>query len=366
MNDNAKISSLAYKWYEFFVIYAIIHLFFFYACFELGVEPHEGQSVFESLIVQFLEMINLIVTLGFFVILEWGAIFIFRLVYFRTEVVDEEKEQLGKYIKYTLLSFILIYLLYIILIGKAQHIILLFLIYLPLPIFTFLFIYLKLINSIEKIASSETAIGQELLPPKEKKIKSFASKWYEFLAIYGLINLLFGSLCLKLGFFPDFFADFTHDTMEGFTGVLMLLIVMPFQIALFIFYIIIGIGLLFLLEFVSILIFRYAYFRSEVIDEEKSRLSRYVYYAIICLALAYLFCIFLFDDIQLIVLYLFIYLPIPLFTFTLIYLKLREKGKIEKKTGRKINWETILIYLSLIFGIYFCISIIRVLFNLFA
>lgn len=326
MNENLKISSLAYKWYEFFIIYGIIHLFFFYACFELGVEPHEGQSVFESLIVQSLEMISLIVALGFFVILELGAIFIFRLVYFRTEVVDEEKEQLSKYIKYTLLSFLLIYLLYIILIGKAQHIILLFLIYLPVPLFTFLFIYLKLKNSIVKIAGSETESGQELLPPKEKKIKSFDRKWYEFLTVYVLINLVFGFLCLKLGFFPDFFADFTPDNMEGFTGVLMLLIVMPLQIGLFIFYIVIGTGILFLLEFVSILIFRFVYFRSEVIDEEKRRLGRYICYAIICLVLAFLLCIFLFGYVPLIGLYLFIYLPIPLLTFTLIYLKLRVKG----------------------------------------
>jgi L-asparagine transporter-like permease len=88
---------------------------------------------------------------------------------------------------------------------------------------------------------------------------------------------------------------------------------------------IISIVILVIIEFATILIFKYGYFKSVVKDEEKILLCQYIKNAMICFILIYLICINFLGDIQQIEIYVFSYLPVLLLTFGFIYLKIKKK-----------------------------------------
>ena len=186
-------------------------------------------------------------------------------------------------------------------------------------------------------------------------IKSFDYKWYQFLIIYGIINLFFFYCCFNTGL-SEMFPEWLHDDAGGLSAVLELFI-LPFQMI----FLIITIGILFVFEFVSILIFGLTYSKSEVEAEERVQLSHNIRNAIVFFLLAYLICIPLFGDIRDIVYFVLLYLPIPSFTFLLIYLKITS-NKGESNNGesakKKINWVTLVTILAIIIGLYFCVNIV--------
>lgn len=173
-------------------------------------------------------------------------------------------------------------------------------------------------------------------------IKSFDYKWYQFLIIYGIINLYFLYCCLNPGIdeiLPLLFGGDMHDDTGGLTTAIKLFM-LPLQAGVSIALIVFAIAILEILGAVSILIFRLVYFRSEVKDEEKSLLSHYIIIALGGFLLAYLLGIIFLGEIRYIVYYVLIYLPIPFLTFVFVYLKVKND---KEQSNKKRNWANVFI-----------------------
>jgi hypothetical protein len=163
MSENSIIKSFDYKWYQFLIIYGIINLFFFFCFFNLGVELHEDEGAVEEFFMLAFQMVFLIITIGILVILEFVSILIFRIAYFRSEVEAEEKVQLSHYIRNAVWFFLLAYFICIFLFGEIRDVFFYVLMYLPVPSFTLLLIYLKLISNKDGSTKRKTNWGTILI-----------------------------------------------------------------------------------------------------------------------------------------------------------------------------------------------------------
>jgi hypothetical protein len=163
-NDDKKkikIKPFSYKWYQFLIIFAIINIYFFYVInseisniYETFSKMHINNLVVDgsglSLFANFFSMPIIgamaVISIGVIVLFELIFILLFKFVYFKSVVKDEEKILLCKYVKKSLLYFTLANVISTVFWGDIQRIKLFVFSYLPLLFFTFIFIYLKMKN----------------------------------------------------------------------------------------------------------------------------------------------------------------------------------------------------------------------------
>jgi hypothetical protein len=163
-NDNKKkikIKPFNYKWYQFLIIFGIINIYFFYAInseisniYETFSKMLINNLVVDgsdfSLFANFFSMPIIgaiaVISIGVIVLFELIFILLFKFVYFKSVVKDEEKILLCKYVKKSLLYFTLANVISTVFWGDIQRIKLFIFSYLPLLLFTFIFIYLKMKN----------------------------------------------------------------------------------------------------------------------------------------------------------------------------------------------------------------------------
>lgn len=163
-NDNKKkikIKPFNYKWYQFLIIFGIINIYFFYIInseisniYETFSKMHINNLVVDgsdfSLFANFFSMpligVMAVISIGVIVLFELIIILLFKFVYFKSVVKDEEKILLCKYVKKSLLYFTLANAISTVFWGDIQRIKLFVFSYLPLLFFTFIFIYLKIKN----------------------------------------------------------------------------------------------------------------------------------------------------------------------------------------------------------------------------
>lgn len=156
-----KIKSFNYKWYQFLIIFGIINIYFFYAInseinniYETFSKMHINDLVVDgsdfSLLANFFSIPIIgamaVISIGVIVLFELIFILLFKFVYFKSAVKDEEKILLCKYVKKSLLYFTLANTISTVFWGDIQRTNLFVFSYLPLLFFTFIFIYLKMKN----------------------------------------------------------------------------------------------------------------------------------------------------------------------------------------------------------------------------
>lgn len=163
--NEIQVKSFNYKWYEFLFTYGIFNIFFFLGINNVVNNIYENFSklhvsnlmvdgsdfsIFANLFATPILFFMVITSIGFFLIQELIIILIFKFVYFLSMVKNEEMIRLYQYIKMTLLCFILPNMLVIMFRGDIKRIIFFVFLYLPLPLFTFILIGLKMKRCIKQ------------------------------------------------------------------------------------------------------------------------------------------------------------------------------------------------------------------------
>lgn len=172
-------------------------------------------------------------------------------------------------------------------------------------------------------------MAEENNTKKKIKIRAFNFKWYEFLIIYGLLNIsLFFTINASINnIYENFSKLYVSKLMVD--GSDLSIFANMFAAPLFMLLVIVNMGILLLQEFIVILLFRLVYFMSMVKDEEKSKLYRYIKITLLCFILINIIGIIFWGDIKRSIIFIFLHLPIPLFAFILICLKMKKYIKAE-------------------------------------
>jgi hypothetical protein len=167
---------------------------------------------------------------------------------------------------------------------------------------------------------------------KKIKIKLFNYKWYQFLIIYGIINIYFfyGINSEISNIYKTFSKMHVNNLVVD--GSDFSLFINFFSLPLVGAMAVISIGVIVLFELIFILLFKFVYFKSVVKDEEKILLCKYVKKSLVYFALANVICTVFWGDIQRIKLFIFSYLPLLFFTFIFIYLKIKKYRYGRKET----------------------------------
>lgn len=170
--EKIKIRTFNFKWYEFLIIYGIFNIFFFLSInavinniYKIFLQFHVSNFTFDgsdfsilaNLFAAPIIALMVIINMGIFILEEFIIILLIKLVYFISTVKDEEKSRLYKYIRNTLLCFVLPNLTGIIFRGDTLRTIFFILLYLPVPLFAFMLICLKIrktMNALELGSSS--------------------------------------------------------------------------------------------------------------------------------------------------------------------------------------------------------------------
>jgi hypothetical protein len=159
---------------------------------------------------------------------------------------------------------------------------------------------------------------------KKVQIKPFNYKLYEFLISYTIINLfIFSNITANISsiyenisklFVKDFIIDGTNLSIFAnlFAGPIILFLALM------------SIVIILSEEFIMTLLFKFIYFTTMVLNEEKSRLLKNIKTAILCFIPANIAGVILWGGMKKTMIFIFFYLPLPLFTFILIYLKMKK------------------------------------------
>jgi ABC-type multidrug transport system permease subunit len=170
-NNNKKeiqVKSFNHKWYGFLITYGIFNIYFFlcnnsiinniYKNFsqlytkEVTIDGADF-SIFMNLFAMPIFIFLLIANIGIAVLFEFIAILLFKVVYLKSMVKDEDKVRLLKYIKTALLCFILANIIGIIFYGDIYRTIFYIFLYFPIPLFTFIFICSKMKRDMKEVNS---------------------------------------------------------------------------------------------------------------------------------------------------------------------------------------------------------------------
>jgi len=163
---------------------------------------------------------------------------------------------------------------------------------------------------------------------KETIVKSFDYKWYQFIIVYGLINIYY---------FFNINASIDNIYIEAskiFTSQLMVdgsnfsLLANLFASPILIFIIVANIIIYILREFIVFLIFKIVYFKSTVNDEASIKLYKYIKRTLLCFISINIIGILFYNNVSRSILFALLYLPIPIYSFLFIYLKMRKRIKI--------------------------------------
>lgn len=164
---------------------------------------------------------------------------------------------------------------------------------------------------------------------KENKIKiiqtmPFKRKWYEFIIIFGLINIysFWGINSVMNSIYKNFSKLFVSNLSVD--GSNLSIFANMFAAPLFIALTVINIVIFLVEELFVILLFKFIYFKSMVKDEEKIRLYQYTKIALLYFLLANIIAIGFYCDIKRAVFFAFLYLIVPLFNFLFICLKIKK------------------------------------------
>lgn len=163
-----KIRSFRFKWYEFFLIYGLINYYFFTAinsslfslqreminCYSdnLEIDGTDFAPFFNFMSFSFLTGLWIIVAI-IIIMISIISLLIFRFIYFRSVINQEEINKLLKYMKNTIILLIMVNIaastiLFYIEYHSFNYIIIHLLgflgVYVTIPLFTYLLIYVKL------------------------------------------------------------------------------------------------------------------------------------------------------------------------------------------------------------------------------
>ena len=175
-------------------------------------------------------------------------------------------------------------------------------------------------------------MGKENDYKKKIKIKSFNYKWYQFLIIFGIINIyFFYAINSEISNIYETFSKM-HINNLVVDGSDFSLFANFFSMPIIVAMAVISIGAIVLFELIFILLFKFVYFKSVVKDEEKILLCKYVKKSLLYFTLASTICTVFWGDIQRIKLFVFSYLPLLFFTFIFIYLTMKNYGYGRKET----------------------------------
>lgn len=171
-NDNRKMVCFRpfnYKWYEFLITYGILNIFFFLninnvlnSMYENFLKLHASNFIIDgsdlSILVNLfavpLLVLLVLADFGIVVLQEFLLILLFKFVYFKSMIKDEEKGRLNRYVKIALLCFMLVSIIGIMFLGSIWRVIFFVSFYLPMPFFTFIFICLKMKRYIAETAET--------------------------------------------------------------------------------------------------------------------------------------------------------------------------------------------------------------------
>jgi len=156
---QVQVKPFNHKWYGFLIAYAILNVLFFSSINAVINNIYENFSqlyvskvvvdgadfsifanLFSMPVFIFLVIANIVITL----IYEFIVILLFKAVYLKSMVKDEEKIRLHKYIKNTLLCFILANIIGVMFWTDINRIVFFAFLYLPIPLFTSIFICSKI------------------------------------------------------------------------------------------------------------------------------------------------------------------------------------------------------------------------------
>ena len=175
-------------------------------------------------------------------------------------------------------------------------------------------------------------MGKENDNKKKIKIKPFNYKWYQFLIIYGIINIyFFYGINSEISNIYETFSKM-HINNLAVDGSDFSLFANFFSMPIIVAMAVISIGVIVLFELIFILLFKFVYFKSVVKDEEKILLCKYVKKSLLYFTLANAISTVFWGDIQRIELFVFSYLPLLFFTFIFIYLKMKNYRYRRKET----------------------------------
>lgn len=164
----------------------------------------------------------------------------------------------------------------------------------------------------------------DVINKKKIQLKSFNYKWYEFLIIYGIFNILF-FLNINASV-NNIYKNFSELHVSNFIidGSDLSIFVNLFAVPLIILLIMISFGFVLLQELIAVLLLRFMYFISMVKDGERARLYRYIKIVLLCFILANIVGVMFWGDILRTTLLAFMYLPLPFFTFIFVCLKIKK------------------------------------------
>lgn len=167
-NNNRRqiqVKSFDYKWYEFLITYGIFNIFFFvngigainriyenYSNFFVSDFIMDGSnlSIFVNMFAAPLFLFFVLINIAFTVVIELIVILVLKYMYFSSTVIAEEKVRLYQYIKKAILCFILANIIGIMFWWSIVRTELYAFLYLPVPLFTYLFVCLKMKKSIKE------------------------------------------------------------------------------------------------------------------------------------------------------------------------------------------------------------------------
>lgn len=176
--------------------------------------------------------------------------------------------------------------------------------------------------------SDEEYMGEDNTKRKIK-IKPFKSKWYSFIITYLIFNIYFyiSNNSIINNLYSNFSNLYHKDVM--FDGADFSIFANLLATPIFVFLLAANVGIALVFEFIAILLFKIAYMKSVVKQEDKVRLLKYIRAAILSFIVANMVGMVFWLDVYRAVLYIFLYMPIPLFTLILIYLKIKKHELIE-------------------------------------
>lgn len=165
----------------------------------------------------------------------------------------------------------------------------------------------------------------EMSTQKHRKIHSYDYKKYQFLIVYGFINLFFfRSITSFITSTYTIFEEYQIDevNVDGTdVSTLVNVFAMPFlSIAK-------AVGFVFLLTFeiIAMILFSYVYVRSEIETKKTEELSGFIMKVLVYSALISFAGALFWNGLSQIRLFFILYLPIPLLAFLMIYIKLRKQ-----------------------------------------
>ena len=100
------------------------------------------------------------------------------------------------------------------------------------------------------------------------KIRSFTYKWYQFLIVYAIFNILVSCFAYETITMPGLMDELEYEDADAFSKALMGILV-PAMVMMDAMVLVLNIAVLVVLELVAMFIFRLLYFRSQVSAEEK-------------------------------------------------------------------------------------------------